>query len=55
MDIWQNSSFWLGFFYITFPLNFLAYGWNDMVDQKTDALNPRKDNFGLVQEGVKNN
>lgn len=51
MDIWQSSSFWLGFFYITFPLNFLVYGWNDMVDQKTDALNPRKDSYWFGARG----
>lgn len=45
MDVWESTNFWLGLFYVTFPLNFLVYGWNDMVDQKTDALNPRKDSF----------
>ncbi len=51
MDIWQSLPFWLGFFYITFPLNFLVYGWNDTVDQKTDALNPRKDSFWFGARG----
>jgi 4-hydroxybenzoate polyprenyltransferase len=51
MDIWQSLPFWLGFLYITFPLNFLVYGWNDMVDQQTDALNPRKDSFWFGARG----
>jgi len=45
MDIWDKPSFWFGFFYVCFPLNFLVYGWNDMVDQETDAINPRKNTF----------
>ncbi|MFK7810636.1 MAG: UbiA family prenyltransferase [Saprospiraceae bacterium] len=52
MDIWQSTPFWLGFLYITFPLNFLVYGWNDMVDLKTDALNPRKDSFLFGARGT---
>ncbi len=51
MDIWQDSNFWLGFAYITFPLNFLVYGWNDIVDQKTDAANPRKGNYWFGAKG----
>ncbi len=45
MDIWHESSFWYGLFYVCFPLNFLVYGWNDIVDYETDAVNPRKDTF----------
>jgi 4-hydroxybenzoate polyprenyltransferase len=51
MDIWRSLPFWLGFAYITFPLNFLVYGWNDTVDQQTDALNPRKDSFWFGARG----
>lgn len=51
MDIWASSSFWYGLFYVCFPLNFLVYGWNDMVDQETDALNPRKDTFWFGARG----
>jgi len=51
MDIWQQPSFWIGFLYITFPLNFLVYGWNDMVDQETDASNPRKDSYWFGARG----
>ena len=48
--IWTSIPFWIGLVYVTFPLNFLVYGWNDMVDIETDALNPRKDSFCLAQE-----
>ena len=45
MDILHSFPFWLGLFYVCFPLNFMVYGWNDMVDREIDALNPRKDSF----------
>ena len=51
MDIVSNPSFWFGLFYVTFPLNFLVYGWNDIVDQETDAVNPRKDTFWFGARG----
>lgn len=41
----QSADFWLGLFYVCFPLNFILYGWNDIVDYETDQLNPRKDSF----------
>lgn len=44
-DIHHSWIFWYGLFYVCFPLNFLVYGWNDIVDYETDALNPRKDSF----------
>lgn len=52
LDIWNSTPFWYGLFYICFPLNFLVYGWNDIVDQKTDALNPRKDTFWFGAKGT---
>lgn len=45
--------FWIGFIYVTFPLNFLIYGWNDMVDYETDRHNPRKDSFLWGARGTK--
>ena len=45
MDVLGSWAFWYGLFYICFPLNFMTYGWNDIVDREIDALNPRKDNF----------
>lgn len=45
MELVYSWEFWYGLFYICFPLNFMTYGWNDIVDHEIDALNPRKDNF----------
>lgn len=53
MDVMSSFSFWLGLIYVSFPLNFLVYGWNDLVDQETDALNPRKDTYWFGARGSK--
>ncbi len=45
LPVFDSPVFWLGLVYITFPLNFLVYGWNDIVDYETDLHNPRKDSF----------
>jgi len=45
MDVLDSTWFWLGLFYVSFPLNFLVYGWNDIADKDIDRLNPRKDSF----------
>ena len=45
IDLWNNFEFWLGFIFITFPLNLLVYGWNDIADFEIDQQNPRKGNF----------
>jgi 4-hydroxybenzoate polyprenyltransferase len=45
MEPWHSPAFWLGLAFVTFPLNFIIYGWNDYVDYETDRLNPRKDSF----------
>ncbi len=37
--------FWLGLFFVTFPLGLLIYGWNDLMDAETDRHNPRKGTF----------
>lgn len=42
LDEW---TFWLGAVYVTFPLAYLLYGWNDLADYQTDQLNPRKGNL----------
>ena len=42
IDMLQSFSFWLGGAYVCFPLGLLLYGWNDIGDFKTDALNARK-------------
>ena len=45
LPIFHSPVFWLGLVYVTFPLNFLVYGWNDIVDFENDQQNPRKDSF----------
>ena len=41
----NSPSFWLGLFYVGFPLSMLIYAGNDVTDTQTDALNPRKDSY----------
>lgn len=53
MEVWSSTSFWFGLFYICFPLNFLVYGWNDVVDYEVDLNNPRKDSFLFGAKGTK--
>jgi 4-hydroxybenzoate polyprenyltransferase len=45
LPIFYSPLFWLGLVYVTFPANFLVYGWNDIVDSENDRHNPRKDSF----------
>lgn len=52
-DILGSMNFWIGFFYCTFPLNFMIYGWNDIADYEIDRLNPRKDSFWFGARGTK--
>ena len=52
-QFWVEPMFWLGLLYVTFPLNFLIYGWNDIVDYETDQVNPRKDSFLFGAKGTK--
>lgn len=52
MAIGQSWIFWLGLFYVTFPLNFLVYGWNDVVDRSIDLHNPRKDSYWFGARGT---
>ena len=44
-NFWEKPLFWVGLFFVTFPLNFLVYGLNDFTDGKADSLNPRKGNY----------
>lgn len=53
MRMWENIDFWLGILFVTFPLNFIIYGWNDYVDYETDKHNPRKDSFLFGARGTK--
>jgi len=44
-DFFHSRTLWLGLFYVLFPLGFLLYGVNDIVDAEADRLNPRKGTF----------
>jgi 4-hydroxybenzoate polyprenyltransferase len=44
-NLFTSGSFWLGLFYVTFPMGLLLYGWNDCVDFEVDRENPRKGSF----------
>ncbi len=44
-DMFGSVAFWLGCVYVCFPLGLLSYGWNDLGDVESDALNPRKDSW----------
>lgn len=44
-QFWHSWLFWLGLFFVTFPLNYLVYGLNDYNDEEADAVNDRKGNF----------
>jgi 4-hydroxybenzoate polyprenyltransferase len=44
-EFWLDPIFWLGLFFVTFPLNYLVYGLNDYNDVKADSVNTRKGNF----------
>ena len=41
----DSPALWLGLLYVTWPLNLLVYGWNDLVDHEIDQKNPRKDSW----------
>lgn len=44
-NFWNEWTFWLGLFFVTFPLNYLVYGLNDFNDFNADEINDRKGNF----------
>src|SRR6266480_3750151 len=48
-EILHSGKLWLGLFFVLFPLGFLLYGVNDIVDAETDSLNPREGTFMLVR------
>jgi 4-hydroxybenzoate polyprenyltransferase len=50
-DILHSGKLWLGLFFVLFPLGFLLYGVNDIVDAETDSLNPRKGTFMFGSRG----
>lgn len=52
-DFFRSGRFWLGLIFGLFPLSFLLYGVNDIVDAETDALNPRKGTFMFGSRGAR--
>ena len=50
-DLWTQPPFWVGLIFVTFPLNIMVYGWNDLVDQDIDQYNPRKDTYLFGAKG----
>ena len=53
VDIFHSGKLWLGLFYMLFPLGFLLYGVNDIVDAGADSLNPRKGTFMFGSRGAR--
>jgi 4-hydroxybenzoate polyprenyltransferase len=52
-DFLHSAKLWLGLIFVLFPLSFLLYGVNDIVDAETDALNPRKGTFLFGSRGAR--
>jgi len=50
--VFHSLVFWLGMFYVSFPMGLLLYGWNDCVDYESDRLNPRKGTFLFGARGT---
>ena len=48
----NHAEFWLGLFYVSFPLGMLIYGWNDVVDFEVDRFNPRKGTYLFGARGT---
>lgn len=51
-EVWLSAPFWVGIFYVCFPMNLPVYGWNDYVDAEADKHNPRKDSFLFGARGT---
>src|SRR6266849_11187390 len=52
-NFFHSGKLWLGLFFVLFPLGFLLYGVNDIVDSETDELNPRKGTFMFGSLGAR--
>ena len=48
----DQAEFWLGLFYVSFPLGLFLYGWNDVVDFEVDRFNPRKGTYLFGARGT---
>jgi lycopene elongase/hydratase (flavuxanthin-forming) len=51
-ELFHSRAFWAGLFYVLFPLGFLLYGVNDIVDAEADRYNPRKGTFLFGSRGA---
>ena len=51
-NVLEHGEFWLGLFYVSFPLGVLLYGWNDVVDFEADRFNPRKGTYLFGARGT---
>jgi 4-hydroxybenzoate polyprenyltransferase len=51
-NVLNQAEFWLGLFYVSFPLGVLIYGWNDVVDFEADRFNPRKGTYLFGARGT---
>ncbi len=45
VELLENWMFWLGLFFVLFPLNLFVYSLNDLGDREADRFNLRKGNF----------
>ncbi len=48
----DSVIFWVGLFFVLFPLGLLLYGVNDIVDVEADVINPRKGTFLFGSRGA---
>ena len=53
VDFLHSGKLWLGLVFVLFPLGFLLYGVNDIVDAENDSLNPRKGTFMFGSRGAR--
>jgi 4-hydroxybenzoate polyprenyltransferase len=51
-EVFHSATFWIGIFYVLFPLGLLLYGVNDIVDAEADRYNPRKGTFLFGSRGA---
>jgi 4-hydroxybenzoate polyprenyltransferase len=51
-NLFDSVIFWVGLFFVLFPLGLLLYGVNDIVDAEADQINPRKGTFLFGSRGT---
>ncbi len=44
-NAFHSAAFWIGLFYMLFPLGLILYGVNDLADADADLYNPRKGTY----------